>query len=382
MSQILSSYLVLLQFLFFTIAFSSELSSSNLVATSKLVERLVQIDSASEILLKKFFHDKESNPNVGIEDFLPSPRLKVTVHDLERSYIAYIFPENKFDPILISGEIYKCGPLYVDETIHDYSTCALFSTNKIYPLKSYILTKKNSPDREVFAFYDEFDKMFFVAIKNTKGEVIPIAHGKMQIPRGNIMDFLDFLNIILDAHNLNCLSKIHYKLIDFWMKYIDLIKAPFHFATRKLKKFPEGVFKCLLKFIGAIIWSEFYYHAFMAPFHIFSLPLELYFGEDNSNVLGKMTTNFIGFWIFPLLFYFVFRILSIPLNVNFEVGLRMVSNHIKPHNTMFAVPWLIENKKNNPLLWLGNLFSEDLWTLFLLGLVLSLPFLDLFKVRE
>merc|ERR1712034_189836 len=106
---------------------------------------------------------------------------------------------------------------------------------------------------------------------------------------------------------------------------------------------------------------------------------ELLLWKDNHGVLGKLTINFIRFLIFPYLFFFIFRILYIPLDVHYYVDdfdLQTVSINIKPQKTMFAVPWLIENKKNNPLFWIGTLFSDGLM-FFVYGLLVSLPFLNL-----
>ena len=333
--------------------------------------------SSSENLLKFFFHFQKLNPNVDLEKFLPYSRLKVTVLDgLQNSYVAYIF-ENQFNPILIStpisAPIYKtidCS--YIDETIDENSICALFSLNKIFVLKSYILPK----NQEVFAARDESDDMFFVALKKTKEKLIGISHGKIE---QNNIEFPDYLNVILDAHNLNVLSKLYFKWLDFWVKYNNGIRKNFLKAR-------ETCVGPLVKWICCFIWFPltigliFYYHALMLPFHIFSIPLEFFLCEQNSNV-GKMIKNFNQFWLFPYSFYFIFRLCFAPFDLHTKLnGIEIGSNDIEPQKTMFAVPYLIERKQYD-IRKSAFMVCLELIALFYGGFFSSLPFVFLFSLH-
>jgi len=303
--------------------------------------------SSSENLLKIYFHFKKLDPKINFEKFLPYSKLIVTVldFDLKRSHVAYIF-ENQFNPIIISENPYKtinCS--YIDKNINGNSICALFSSNKIFTLDSYILSK----NQEVFAAYDESDSMVCVALKKNQENFTVISHGKIT---KNKMTFPNCLDIILEVHNLSILSKIYYKVYDSYYRYnrfidkiIDKCATGMYTYTQSSRDSIQIIltmlFPVLIFFLFVLV-----YHINMFPFHILSIPFELYLSKYNVNCLGAMTTNFFDFWLFPFSFHFIFRLFFVHFNLE-NVGdyAKLHLNEIHPRKTMFVLPYLQEQKK-------------------------------------
>jgi len=437
MFKILSTYFVLC--LIFTISFSTDYLHESLIqnenvtivsdpdATSfKLSDFLIYPSNAnfkncilpfissSENLLKIYFHFQKLDPKVNLEKFLPYSRLEVTVFvRLQRSYIAYIF-ENQFNPIFISEQPYTTiNCIYIDEHIHENSIFVLFSSNTIVLLEPYILPK----NKLVFAAYDASDNMVFVALKNSQENLTPISHGKIK-PNDEIFPYC--LNIILKAHNLNLLYKIYFKVFDSYRKYIQSSqKMIWDFGTLSKTYMSTlmnqidvgGVFDQItdcfvnsvpicLKFvlcipclvyawlwpivpmIGFFIREFLAYHIQMFPFHILSIPFELYLCKHNVYILGDLTTNFFNFWLFPYSFYFIFRLFFARFELNRRVDdTKSHLYEIEPNKTMFAVPYLIEEKNNILYCPLQNIFFYLFLTL-VCGFVFSIPFLNLFMIHE
>jgi len=301
--------------------------------------------SSSENLLKIFSHFQKLDSKVNLEKFLPYSRLKVTVVNLQGPRVAYIF-ENGFHPILISESI--CEAIhcdYIDKTIDENSICALFLSNKIFLLKSYILPK----NQEVFAAYDESDDMFFVALKKSQNTLVAISHGIIK----SDIKFPDYLNCILKAHNLNGLQKIIFKLINVYVKYEQLLWKCFHKTNQKLltliTRFIADVLVLRVLFIillSAIVFILLYI-ARIFPFQILSFLFEFFLFRDNLNDYGKFQkhVNIMEVWMLPYSFFCFFRLcLHCFANLMEYYGKNDLIK-IKPEKSMWIVPYLIERKK-------------------------------------
>jgi hypothetical protein len=167
--------------------------------------------SSSENLLEIFFHFQKLHPAVNLEKFLPYSTIKTSVLDLNDSLFAYIFQDEykSFNPILYSQNNYKTCNINDDKNINEDSIFAFFSSNKIFSLETYVLQNNEN----VYAGFDEENEMFFVAIKTDQGKLIPISHGVIK----SKIKFPDYLECILEAHNLNCFSKIYFSNLSLFL---------------------------------------------------------------------------------------------------------------------------------------------------------------------
>jgi hypothetical protein len=310
--------------------------------------------SSSEILLKIFlFFQKLLIPNVYLEKFLPYSTIKKTAIDMQDSYFVHIFQNEYsfFNPILHETSKIALTDDFLRVILHsrtNYKTCtiiekniekdsmfALFSSNTIFPLKTYVL--KNN--LEIFAACDE-ENNFFAAIKTSSGKLTAISQGIFI----STIQFPDYLDCILEAHDLNSFSKISLKVFDFYHKYNQFVWKIWD--------------KIGLLFLPGL------YHALIFPFHILSIPFELFLFQNNFILFGIFSKNLIFFWILPYMFYFIFT-------TYFASVMDSENNYIiiEPLETMWAVPYLLQRKKAS-----ANEFDlhTTLFVMFLAGFFSSL----------
>merc|ERR1712034_223948 len=113
---------------------------------------------------------------------------------------------------------------------------------------------------------------FFAAIKTSSGKLTAISQGIFI----STIQFPDYLDCILEAHDLNSFSKISLKVFDFYHKYNQFVWKIWD--------------KIGLLFLPGL------YHALIFPFHILSIPFELFLFQNNFILFGIFSKNLIFFW--------------------------------------------------------------------------------------
>jgi len=332
--------------------------------------------SSSENLLKIYFHFQKLHPNVNLEKFLPYSTIKKTVLDVQDSPFVYIFQNEykSFNPIVFSENNYKICTIN-DQKIQEDDIYALFSPNKIFSLKTYILDNNS----EVYAACDQENDMFFVALKTNQGKLSAISHGPLQIshkPFQSRIMFPEDLDCILKAHNLTGFSKIYFNVFDFYRKYRQIIWKPCT-ALKKLDTMTMSVRFILV--LALLLPFVLLYHATIFPFHILSIPFEFFLWEKNLMLfpVNMFSENFMNFWILPYYFSIIFSICFAKI---FVILFDDNITKIEPLKTMWAVKYLVRRKHVSAIdsictVW-GLLGFNFMW-----GIVSSLPFGLLFMIH-
>jgi hypothetical protein len=379
--------------------------------------------SSSEDLLKIIFHFQKLNPNVNLRKFLPNSNA------LQDSLFPYIFQDEGkfFNPILCSEKNYEICTLN-DKNIEKDSVCTLFPSNKIFLLKTYFLPNTQKvytyhndlktyvlqDKQKVYAYHNEENGMFLVAIKTNQETLVTISRGNIKL---NTIKFPNFLTNILEAHNLplTCFSKLYYKVFDFYQKYHHFVEK-----TRTMLGtviLPRGLAKinnyinrsrsCVHRHLGIdwyVLLQFFYfwvglmvkffyfwvglmvkYHTYIFPFHIVSIPFEIFF-KNHFSIFGdpNFAPNFFNFWIFPCVFYSIFdlfygKIQLIHNALHVFVVPQLIQ--IKPLETMWVVPYLPVMQEKRSLC--ESLCDSLTWSIFYFfwGLYSSFLFLPFFMIH-
>jgi len=282
--------------------------------------------SSSEILLKCFFHFQKLHPTVNLEKFLPYSRIQKDVLDLQNSPLtfAYFFQNEYkfFNPILYQSKNNYTTCIMNDKyNIQGDSICALFSTNVIFFLKLHVLPDK----REAYVAFDQNNEMFFVAIKtdnNQAGTLTAISNGIIK----SKTEFPHYLDCILDAHNLSGFSNLYFKFYYFYnVTYFDFVMKPLlkyfnyimDFLGDKMtvsNTFPKNVIFYFFFIVVLILSFILFYHVWMFPFHIISIPFEIS-SEINWNGFVCLPNEFLNFWMFPFFFLFSLQDLFCQINL-------------------------------------------------------------------
>jgi len=410
MSAILWSYIPLL--LLFTISFSSQFDHNEI----ELVPLVSQPTSlklygffiypsndqfkhyilpflSSEILLKIYYHFRNLYPNVSIQKFLPHSTVTRSVLNFEHSYVAYIFEDEFcfFNPIVCDSEQnYKTVTLGSrHNSTEEDLIYALFSSNKIFSLESHVLTNY----QKVFAAFDETDDSFFVAapVKKEEEKLIAIAHGT--IPSWGIdIEFLNYLDCVLEAHELNCLKKFYFKCFDWNFKYANIFNQSRWkvFVMDIFNRdcpwtlFPAKIFYQIPRFAFYYIGSFPLYHAEMFPFYLLSFPVLFFLFQHNLVFSEIIAKNFVYFWTIPTSFIFMFfwfysKVYIIILDKDRHLI------QIKPQEISMPVTYLIRTKHDEKFLppcgrtlLLMIVFLE----LFFLGFINTLPFAPFMMIHQ
>jgi len=330
---------------------------------------------------------------VNLRKFLPNSNA------LQDSFVPYIFQDECkfFNPILCSEKNYEICTL-TDKNIE--TVCTLFPSNKILLLKTYFLPNTQKvytyhngefflPNNlKVYAYHNEEDGMFFVAIKKNQETLVTISRGNIKL---NTIKFPNFLTYILEAHNLplTCFSKLYYKVFDFFQKYLQLVEKTgamlgaviFTRGLEKIKNYSNPsrcLLTLLLRFLYFWVRPMVKYHSYIFPFHIVSIPFEIFF-KNHFIIFGA--PNLFNFWIFPCVFYSIFDFCynKIQYIGTLSYNIDDLFIQISPLETMWVIPYLIQEKMS---------VCEDLcrwwaWSMFccLWGLYSSLLFLPFFMIH-
>lgn len=332
---------------------------------------------------------------MGVEKFLPDSRFRVktAVLDLQKSYYpAYIFKNEFFcfNPIIFDSEKdYRTVTLgRKNSNTEEDSVYALFSSNKIYPFRSYDVSNTQKTfvafeENLYLPFLNFLDGTFFVATNTVQGELRVIAYGTHPHDLTEI-DFSDFLDCILKAHNLNCVRTFYFRVFDLYDKYrkylskircwvfvLDIFHRDYPWASWPAKIL-DTMFRLVLLYIGYFP----IYHALILPFYILSLPFEIFLFEYHFVISGSITKNFMIFWTIPLLFNFLSYLLYFELAVTID-DCRLMQ--IKPEKINQAVPYFLGKKKLSPGASIKIKIFQFLFML-VVGFIYALPFYPFFKI--
>jgi len=357
---------------------------------------------SSEILLKIYFHFRNLYPNVRIENFLPDSRFRIetTVLDFQKSYYsAYIFKNefSCFNPIIFNFEQdYRTVTLgRTDNNVKEDAIYALFPSNEIFAFQSYDLPQ----NQKVFAAFDDnFDNIpfhgrishnshFFTAEKKSERELTAFAYG--MIPDGYfLIDIIDYLDSILEAHHLNCVKKgVYYKVFDLHSKYIHYLRKTRYgaFVWGFIKRdcpWTSLPAKILYQIFWSIILVTCYfpiYHAEMLPFYILSFPFGFFLFQYNSVSLWIITQNYMYILTIPCSFRFISYLLYFKLQFA-RYYLKVFKDiQIKPQEIKWVIPYL-RSKKEFHLI--GNTFLQVLFVFMNFLIIFCIVFDETFPLLK
>lgn len=178
----------------------------------------------------------------------------------------------------------------------------------------------------------------------------------------NIIEFSDYLDCILKAHNLNCFKKYFYfKVFDLHAQYVEyfcktrwmLFVLTFFDGDLDLhlNSWAGGAVEfVILMFRLAFFYIGYFpiYHLQTLPFYILSIPAEFFLFQHNFEIYGIITNNFVSFWTLACSFRFIFYLLYFKL-VYYSINLFSSSlniQEIKPEKIKWAVQYFMEKQRD------------------------------------
>jgi hypothetical protein len=175
----------------------------------------------SQTLLKCYMKFSSSNPNLSFKKILPADPdaiLQNIVIDLHHTYDLYRFKHeySNLKPILMSKTSSVLTLNVMDELDDSFwksdSICALFKSNKIFPLSFH---------QGFLAACDEDSKEFFVALEETPKRLKPFASGTI-----TEIQFPDYLDCLWKSYNVKGKAKLYWDLNRTLTDFFFLIGYP------------------------------------------------------------------------------------------------------------------------------------------------------------